>query len=428
MNTKNPIEKNSDLHQEMIAWRHWLHQHPELSFEENLTSDYIASILESHNIEMHRGLAVTGIVATVHGTKKGNTIGLRADMDALPIQELNKFAHKSTHDGKMHACGHDGHSTMLLGAAVYLKQHNDFAGTVHFIFQPAEEGGAGGEVMVKEGLFDKFPCSAVYGMHNWPGLAEGKFAIHDTHVMAAVETINITITGKGGHAAMPDQIIDPILTGAHVITALQSIVSRTVSPVESAVISITIVEAGFTHNVIPNEMQLTGTLRYFQPEVGMRIKERMHTLVENTCKAMDATGKLWFEEGYPATINSPRHAQVCANAAGMLVDKDSVLRDIPPSMGAEDFSFILNACEGAYIWIGNGIGSKHSSVEPKVYPEPVEEKHPPPLLHDQVADHEKKTTDSQTASNCMLHNTQYDFNDDILALGASYWVQLIKNA
>ena len=395
MTTKHPIEKNSALHQEMIAWRHWLHQHPELSFKEDLTSDYIASILESHGIEMHRGLAVTGIVATVQGTKSGDAIGLRADMDALPIQELNEFKHKSTHDGKMHACGHDGHSTMLLGAAVYLSQHNDFTGTVHFIFQPAEEGGAGGEVMVKEGLFEKFPCSAVYGMHNWPGLAAGKFAIHDTNVMAAVETINITVTGKGGHAAMPDQIIDPILTGAQLITALQSVVSRNLSPVESAVISITIVEAGFTHNVIPNTLQLTGTLRYFQPEVGTKVKERMQTLVDHTCKAMGATGKLRFEKGYPATINTPKHAKICAEATRQLVPTENVLRDMPPSMGAEDFSFLLNACEGAYIWIGNGILNK-------------------------------ETPDNQTGSNCMLHNTQYDFNDEVSALGASYWVQLVR--
>ncbi len=395
MTIKHAIEKNSPLHQKMIAWRHWLHQHPELSFKEELTSDYIASILESHNIQIHRGLAVTGIVATVHGTKQGDAIGLRADMDALPIQELNEFKHKSTHDGKMHACGHDGHSTMLLGAAVYLSQHNDFVGSVHFIFQPAEEGGAGGKVMVKEGLFDKFPCSAVYGMHNWPGLPVGKFAIHDTNVMAAVETINITVTGKGGHAAMPDQIIDPILTGAQVVTALQSVISRNVSPVQSAVISITMAEAGFTHNVIPNTMQLTGTLRYFQPEIGKQVKERMHTLVENTCKAMGATGKVWFEEGYPATINTPKHAKKCAVAARQLVPKEDVLRDMPPSMGAEDFSFLLNASEGAYIWIGNGVLSKEMA-------------------------------DNQTASNCMLHNTQYDFNDGISALGASYWVQLVR--
>ena len=247
-----------DLQQQMVSWRHYLHQHPELSFNEQVTSDYIASVLLEHNIEIHRGLAVTGIVATVHGKKPGKSIGLRADMDALPIQELNEFDHKSVHDGKMHACGHDGHSTMLLGAAVHLKKNNNFSGTVHFIFQPAEEGGAGGRVMVEEGIFDKFPCDAVYGMHNWPGMAEGQFAVHDTAVMAANETIRITIKGKGGHAAMPDQCVDPVVVGAQIITALQSIISRNVAPSDSAVISLTVVNAGFATNVIPDEMHLKG--------------------------------------------------------------------------------------------------------------------------------------------------------------------------
>ena len=376
----------------MIEWRHYLHKHPELSFEEFISSDFIASVLEEHGIEIHRGLATTGIVATVHGKTTGESIALRADMDALPIQEMNLFAHKSTHEGKMHACGHDGHSTMLLGAAIYLKEHNNFAGTVHFIFQPAEEGGAGAQVMVKQGLFEKLPCKAVYGMHNWPGLAVGKFAVHNTDVMAAVETINITITGKGGHAAMPEQIIDPILTGAQVISALQSIVSRTLAPTESAVISITVANAGFTHNVIPNEMQLTGTLRYFNPDVGRRIKQRMQAIVDNTCSAMGATGKLWFEEGYPATINTPKHAKQCAKSASKVAGNENVLLDMPPSMGAEDFSFLLNACEGAYIWIGNG-----------------------------------EVPENQSGSACMLHNTEYDFNDEILPLGASYWIQLVQD-
>ena len=384
------IQQESQLHKQMIAWRHWLHQHPELSFEELLTSDYIASVLEEYGIEMHRGLAETGIVATIHGNRKGGSIGLRADMDALPIQELNEFAHKSVHDGKMHACGHDGHSTMLLGAAVYLKQNNDFAGTVHCIFQPAEEGDGGGKMMIEQGLFNLFPCDSVYGMHNWPGLAAGKFAVHDRAVMAAVDSIHINIKGKGGHAAMPDQVIDPILTGSHVITALQSVVSRNVSPLQSAVISITIVEAGSISNVIPNQMKLTGTLRYFDPEIGEMVKARMQSVVENTCKAMGATGTLDIVDGYPATINTPKHAQICADAAAKIVGEENVLRDLPPSMGAEDFSFILNASEGAYIWIGNGEVPK-----------------------------------KELAGGCMLHNTQYDFNDAVSADGASYWVQLV---
>ena len=385
------ITKNSQLHDQMVTWRHHIHKHPELSFKEEMTSDYIASVLESHNIEMHRGLAVTGIVATIHGTKKGKAIGLRADMDALPIQEKNEFNHKSVHDGKMHACGHDGHSTMLLGAAVYLKEHNNFAGTVHCIFQPAEEGGGGGRVMVEEGIFEKFPCDAVYGMHNWPGLAEGQFAVHDTAVMAANETLKITIKGKGGHAAMPDQCIDPIMIGSQVVTALQSVVSRTVAPLDAAVISITMVDAGFVSNVIPNEMNLTGSLRYFKTEVGDEVKNKIESIAKGISESMGATATFSSTPNYPATVNTPKHAQLCAQAAEKVVGKKNVLRNEKPSMGSEDFSFLLNASEGAYIWIGN-----------RLVPEDSPE------------------------GGCMLHNTQYDFNDEILPVGSSYWVELVR--
>ena len=386
------IKHNSKLHQEMVTWRHHIHKHPELSFKEEMTSDYIASVLESNNIEMHRGMAVTGIVATIHGTKKGKAIGLRADMDALPIQERNDFSHKSVHEGKMHACGHDGHSTMLLGAAVYLKKNNNFAGTVHFIFQPAEEGGGGGRVMVEEGIFEKFPCEAVYGMHNWPGLAEGQFAVHDTAVMAANETLKITIKGKGGHAAMPDQCVDPIMIGAQVISALQSVVSRSVAPLDSAVISITMVDAGFVSNVIPNEMNLTGSLRYFKSEVGEEVKEKIKNIAQGISQSMGATATFSSIPNYPATVNTPKHAQLCAQAAEKVVGNKNVLRNEKPSMGSEDFSFLLNASEGAYIWIGNGLVPEDS-------PE----------------------------GGCMLHNTQYDFNDEILPTGSSYWVELVRS-
>ena len=385
------IKTKSELHEQMVTWRHYIHKHPELSFKEEMTSDFIASVLESNNIEMHRGLAVTGIVATVHGTKKGKAIGLRADMDALPIQERNEFSHKSIHDGKMHACGHDGHSTMLLGAAVYLKQNNDFSGTVHFIFQPAEEGGGGGRVMVEEGIFEKFPCEAVYGMHNWPGMAEGQFAVHDTAVMAANETLKITIKGKGGHAAMPDQCVDPIVIGAQIITAIQSVVSRNVAPLDSAVVSVTMVDAGFVSNVIPNEMNLTGSLRYFKSEVGNDVKKKIKTIAEGISQSMGATALFSSVPNYPATVNTPKHAKLCASAAEVVVGSTNVLRNEKPSMGSEDFSFLLNASEGAYIWIGNGL-------VPEDGPE----------------------------GGCMLHNTQYDFNDEILPLGSSYWVELVK--
>ena len=385
------IKKQSELHEDMVTWRHHIHKHPELSFKEDLTSDYIAAVLEANDIEMHRGLAVTGIVATIHGKKEGRVIGLRADMDALPIQEKNDFSHKSVHDGKMHACGHDGHSTMLLGAAVHLKENNNFSGTVHFIFQPAEEGGGGGRVMVEEGIFEKFPCEAVYGMHNWPGMAEGQFAVHDTAVMAANETLKISIKGKGGHAAMPDQCVDPVVIGAQIITALQSVVSRNVAPLDSAVVSITMVDAGFVSNVIPNDMNLTGSLRYFSTEVGIEVKAKIKKIVEGVSHSMGATATFSSTPNYPATVNTPKHAELCANAAAEVVGSQNVLRNEKPSMGSEDFSFLLNASEGAYIWIGNGL-------VPEDGPE----------------------------GGCMLHNTEYDFNDEILPLGSSYWVQLVQ--
>ena len=386
------ITNKSDLHEQMVTWRHHLHQYPELSFKEKITSDYIASVLQSHDIEIHRGLAVTGIIATVHGQRGGNVIGLRADMDALPIQELNDFSYKSVHDGKMHACGHDGHSTMLLGAAIYLKENNDFSGTVHFIFQPAEEGGGGGRVMVEEGIFDKFPCQAVYGMHNFPGIAEGQFAVHDTAVMAANETLNINIMGKGGHAAMPDKCIDPVVVGAQIISALQSVVARNVAPLNSAVVSITMVNAGTVSNVVPDDMQLTCSLRYFSKEVGDEVKDKIKNIVEGVSQSMGASATFESVGNYPATINIPKHAELCANAAAMVVGENNVLRNEQPTMGSEVFAFLLNASEGAYIWIGNGLVPEDS---PK--------------------------------GGCMLHNTQYDFNDEILPIGASYWVQLVQN-
>jgi amidohydrolase len=385
------IKKQSELHEDMVTWRHHIHKHPELSFKEDLTSDYIAAVLEANDIEIHRGLAVTGIVATIHGKKEGRVIGLRADMDALPIQEKNDFSHKSVHDGKMHACGHDGHSTMLLGAAVHLKENNNFSGTVHFIFQPAEEGGGGGRVMVEEGIFEKFPCEAVYGMHNWPGMAEGQFAVHDTAVMAANETLKISIKGKGGHAAMPDQCVDPVVIGAQIITALQTVVSRNVAPLDSAVVSITMLDAGFVSNVIPNDMNLTGSLRYFSTDVGNEVKAKIKKIVEGISHSMGATATFSSTPNYPATVNTPKHAELCANAAAEVVGSSNVLRNEKPSMGSEDFSFLLNASEGAYIWIGNGL-------VPEDGPE----------------------------GGCMLHNTEYDFNDEILPLGSSYWVQLVQ--
>ena len=386
--TSLPIPMNSSIHQEMITWRHWLHQHPELSFEEFKTSDYIAEVLTGLGIPFHRGLGGTGIVATIKGQRSGRSIGLRADIDALPVNEANEFDHKSLHQGHMHACGHDGHTTMLLGAAAHLIKHNDFNGTVHCIFQPAEEGDAGAKKMMDDGLFDMFPCEEIYGMHNWPGLPAGQFAVHDTNVMAAVRTLEITITGKGGHAAMPHNTIDPVVIGAQLITALQTVVSRNMSPLESAVISITTTEAGFAHNVIPNVMKLGGTLRFYQTEHGEMLLKRIQELVETIPASFGATGDFKVVGNpYPATINTPDHAAFSAEAAAVVVGTENVQRKLPPSMAAEDFGYMLEELPGAYIWVGNGEGE----------------------------------------GGCMLHNALYDFNDEVSPLGSSYWVELVKH-
>ncbi|RVU84532.1 amidohydrolase [Leucothrix sargassi] len=382
----NPIETASPLHKQMITWRHWLHQHPELSFKEIKTSDYIAQVLTELGVPFERGLAETGIVATIKGTQDGDHIGLRADMDALPILEANDFAHKSLHEGHMHGCGHDGHSTMLLGAAAYLINNNDFKGTVHCIFQPAEEGDAGAKVMIDEGLFEKYPCKEVYGMHNWPGLAAGEFAIHNTAVMAAVRTFDIIVTGHGGHAAMPDNVIDPIVASAQLITALQSIVSRNMSPLESSVLSITKINAGHAHNVIPDQVHIAGTLRYYHQADGDMVLSRINDVIQGVCSGMGVKGEFKLLDHYPATINTPEHANYAAQAASDVVGADKVHRDMHPSMAAEDFGYMLEELPGAYIWIGNGEGE----------------------------------------GGCMLHNAHYDFNDDVSALGASYWVKLVQ--
>ncbi|MCK5903448.1 MAG: amidohydrolase [Cocleimonas sp.] len=380
------IEENSPLHEEMRVWRHWLHQHPELAFQEYSSSEYIVKILESLGYTPETGWATTGVVATLEGEEEGDHIALRADIDALPILEKNKLPYKSLNKGKMHACGHDGHTSMLLGAAAYLKQNRQFKGTVHFIFQPAEEGFGGARVMLEEGLFDRFPCKAVYGMHNWPSLPVGEFVVHQKEVMAATDAFSITVKGKGGHAAMPNETIDPVVISAQVINALQTIVSRNVSPLDSVVISVTQIHAGSATNIIPDDVALSGTLRYFDNKKSKQVKKRMKRIVKQVCKSMGAKGKLRFELGYPATINTPEKTADCILAAKAVAGDHAVHCDRPPSMGAEDFSYLLNACGGVYIWIGNGEGK----------------------------------------GGCLLHNNHYDFNDDVLPLGASYWVALVK--
>ena len=382
------IKEIKQFHDEMTEWRRDIHQHPELKFEEIRTADLVAAKLEEFGIEIHRGLAKTGVVGTI-SNGDGPSIGLRADMDALPLEEKNTFKHASSNPGKMHACGHDGHTAMLLGAAKHLSSSKNFKGTVNFIFQPAEEGGGGGELMIKEGLFEMFPVDSVYGLHNWPGMPAGIFGVGSGPIMASVDTFDLKINGRGGHAAMPDQCIDPILIASQVVSALQSIPSRNTHPVDSVVISVTQIHAGDAYNVIPDSVQMHGTVRTFQPETQKEIPSSMLRVAEGVCAAYGGTCELNYMSGYPATINSVAETEISAKAVVDLLGEENIIRNPTPSMGAEDFSYMLEARPGCYVWLGIGPGKGEGG--------------------------------------CMLHSSHYDFNDDVLPIGASYWVKLVEN-
>lgn len=373
-----------------VQWRRELHTIPELGLQEQLTSDFVAQKLESFGLVPERYIAETGIVASLKG--RGNSeraIALRADMDALPIPEANEFAHKSTHEGLMHACGHDGHTATLLGAARHLCEHRNFDGTVHFIFQPAEENAGGANLMVQEGLFDRFPCEAVYGLHNMPGIPAGHFHLRPGPFMAAVETFKITVRAQGCHAAKPQTGIDTLLAAAQLVNAAQSIVARNVGPRESGVVSITTFHAGNATNVIPDVAELSGCIRYFEPKVGETIVSRLKTLVETIPQAFGATGSLEFlPDGYPPTINDPEHAMFLADVAESLVGAEAVDRQCEPEMGSEDFSYMLQAKPGSYVFVGAG-------GEP---------------------------------GSCLLHNPHYDYNDDIVGLGMRFWARVVERA
>jgi len=371
---------------EVTGWRHELHQHPELAFEEHKTSRFVAEKLSSFGLEVTTGIAKTGVVGTLRATTDSErAIALRADMDALPIQEQNSFAHRSSTSGAMHACGHDGHTAMLLGAAQALAQRLERPGNVHFIFQPAEESAGGGAEMVKAGLFEDFPAEAVFGMHNWPGLPVGEFAIRPGPMMAASDVFEIAIRGRGCHGAMPDHGIDPIVVGAELVGALQSIVSRRLAPQEPAVLSVTQFHAGDAWAVIPEVAQLRGTVRSFSHSTSQRVEQLIGELSERLASAHGATRELSYRRGYPPTINSPREAEFCRDTAATLVGAERVHTDLPPSMGAEDFAFMLQERPGAYIWLGNG----------------------------------------PTQGSCLLHNPNYDFNDDAARFGIAYWLRLV---
>ena len=382
------IKNIENFHDEMTIWRRDIHQHPELAFEETRTSDFVAEKLKEFGIEIHRGMAKTGVIGTIKNGE-GPSIGLRADLDALPLDEKNTFEYASANHGKMHACGHDGHTTMLLGAAKYLAKSKNFRGTVHFIFQPAEEGGGGGDIMVKEGLFEKFHVDSVYGMHNWVGLEAGHFGVGAGPIMAAADTFDLIINGKGGHAAMPHQCIDPIIVASQVLTALQSISSRNTHPVDSLVISVTQIHAGDAYNIIPDTVKMHGTVRTFLSETRDEIPSKMLKVSEGVCNAMGASCELNYIHGYPATVNSITETDISAKAAIDLVGEDKVVRNPTPSMASEDFSYMLQARPGCYVWLGIG------TVEDK--------------------------------NRFSLHSSNYDFNDHVLPIGAAYWATLVEN-
>jgi amidohydrolase len=385
------INRIAEFHHDMTQWRHDIHAHPEIAFQERRTADFVAQQLASFGIAVHRGLAGTGVVGTLIGRGKnggGIAIALRADLDALPMNELNEFAHKSTYDGRMHACGHDGHTTMLLGAARYLAETRNFDGTVHFVFQPAEEAEGGGRLMVEQGLFEKFPVSAVYGMHNWPSLPVGHFAVRSGAMCASLDIFEITVTGKGSHGAMPHQGVDSVLAGSHIVTAFQSIASRNVSPLDSAVVSVTQFHGGDAWAVIPDSVVLRGTTRSFKPAVQDMIEANMRRIAEGIAQTLGARISFRYERRYPPVVNTALETKFAADVAAEIVGDERVDRDVTPTMGSEDFAFMLNEKPGCYIFVGNGA---------------ADESQP-------------------------LHNPGYDFNDEALPFGTSYWVRLVERS
>lgn len=377
------------LHEDMQRWRRHLHQFPETAFEEIRTAQFIADKLAEFGLEPHRGLGKTGVVASLKAGEGEKKIALRADMDALFIEERNNFSYKSRHTGKMHACGHDGHSAMLLGAAMYLAEHRNFNGTVHFIFQPAEEGRAGAQQMIDDGLFELFPADCVFGMHNFPDIPAGQFAVKPGPMMAAFDCFEIRVKGCATHAAMPHLGNDVIVASAQIVNVLQTIVSRTVDPADSAVVSITQIHAGHTWNAIPEEAVIRGTFRCFKSSVQLAITEKIRALVKGISEGLGVTSEIVFNPenpGYPVTFNSEMETAIALKAALAVAGDDGVNRDPVPCMGSEDFAFMLQEKPGCYIWIGNG--ASHNS--------------------------------------CLLHNPHYDFNDDILPTGVAYWVKLVE--
>jgi amidohydrolase len=382
------VNRIADLTGEITAWRHDLHAHPELLYEVQRTAGTVAEKLKAFGCdEVVPGLGRTGVVGVIRGRKgkSDKAIGLRADMDALPIEEATDLPYKSTVSGKMHACGHDGHTAMLLGAARYLAETRNFVGTAVVIFQPAEEGGAGGKAMVDDGLMERFGIGEVYGMHNYPGMPVGQFGIRAGPMMAATDSVIIDVEGVGGHAARPHLAVDAVLVAAQIINNIQSIVSRNVDPLKSAVVSICMFQAGNTDNVLPQTVQLRGTARSLAAEIRDLLEKRLHQVVEGTAATYAAKAKLTYRRNYPVLVNHERETDFAATVAKQIVGDAHVDTTLPPMMGGEDFSFMLNARPGAFIWVGNG-------------------------------------------DSAGLHHPAYNFNDEVIPIGTSYWVKLVETA
>jgi hippurate hydrolase len=381
------VNRVADLHAEITAWRRDIHANPELLYDVHRTAASVADKLKGFGCdEVVTGIGRTGVVGVIRGRKAGGkVVGLRADMDALPIEEATNLAYKSTVSGKMHACGHDGHTAMLLGAAKYLADTRNFAGTAVVIFQPAEEGGAGARAMLRDGLLDRFGIQEVFGMHNFPGMPVGEFAIRSGPMMASTDSVAINLEGKGGHAAWPHLGVDTVLVGAQIVNQIQSIVARNVDPLEAAVISICVFEAGQTDNVIPQHAKLRGTIRSLSPQVREFLQKRLREVVEGTARLYGAKADVTFSTGYPVLVNEEGRTAFAAAVADEIAGKDKVNRDVPPLMGAEDFAYMLQERPGAFIYLGNG-------------------------------------------DSAMLHHPAYDFNDEAIPVGTSYWVRLAETA
>jgi len=377
----------------IAAVRRDLHAHPELCFQEQRTSDVVAEKLTEWGIPIHRGLGTTGIVAVIQNGTSNRAVGLRADMDALPMTEHNTFAHASQYPGRMHACGHDGHTAMLLAAAKHLSKHRNFDGTVYLIFQPAEEGGGGAREMMKDGLFERFPMEAVFGAHNWPGMAAGQFALKSGPAFASSNEFHITIRGKGAHAAMPHNGIDPVPVACQMVQAFQTIITRNKRPIDAGVISVTMIHTGEATNVVPDSCVIQGTVRTFTLEVLDLIEHRMREIAQHTSAAFGTEVEFQFKRNYPPTINHAAETQFARSVMEAMVGAENV-HEFEPTMGAEDFSFFLQERPGCYFLIGNGDGTHRAG--------------------------------GHGLGPCMLHNPSYDFNDDLIPLGATLWVRLAE--